>query len=222
MEELNNYVLFLNEAIVQWHHLGLKVSLTLHPRQGRYIPENVYQLLDRIHFMSYDMLGGGSSKYHASLSKVRQAVEELLQPGGGLERMPHKVLLGIPAYARHLQNPGQVKTFGEIYDGIQQEFESSGSASAAREVTKQFLRGDRDSTLDSWQGYEWESPTKIRAKIDLAKELNLGGVFFWELGQDKTTDEHPMGILLESATTANHDESSSFPETSKNQERTEL
>lgn len=193
MEELENYVLFLNEAITQWHHQGLKVSMTLHPGQGRYVPQNIYELLDRIHFMTYDMIhgGGGSSNYHASFSKVRGAIEELLQ-----QNVPsHKVLLGIPAYSRHLSNPGQVKAFGEIYDGIQQDANRS-------EDTRKFLLGDADSSLHSWNGYEWESPKRIRAKIDLAKDLNLGGVFFWELGQDKTTKEHPRGILLEAASVA--------------------
>ena len=195
MEELESYVLFLSEAITQWHHQGLKVSLTLRPGQGRLIPPNIYQLLDRIHFMTYDMIGGGSSNYHASLSKVRQAVEDLLQH----KVASQKVLLGIPAYARHLSNPSQVKTFGEVYDGIQEESESNPNSS---EETRNFLLGDAESSLHSWNGYEWESPTRIRAKIDLAKELNLGGVFFWELGQDKTTNEHPRGILLEAANAA--------------------
>jgi GH18 family chitinase len=197
--------LFLIEAISQWHHQGLKVSLTLHPRQGRMIPPNVYKLLDRIHFMTYDMIAP-DRKYHASLPKVRQAVEELLQPGGGVETMPHKVLLGIPAYARHLANPSQVKTFGEIYDEIHNEFTPNDNPT---EETKQFLLGDMKSTLNSWNGYEWESSSRIRAKIDLAKELNLGGVFFWELGQDKLTEGHPSGVLLETAIAANYERSSS-------------
>jgi GH18 family chitinase len=223
IEERDNYLLFLTEAIPQWHHQGLKISLTLHPRQGRMIPPSVYKLLDRVHFMTYDMIQGNtdldSSNYHANLSKVRQAVEELLQDGGGLETTPHKVLLGIPAYARHLRNPSQVKTFGEIYDGIQKESDSNPNSS---EKTIQFLLGDTDSTLHTWKGYEWESPTRIRAKIDLAKELNLGGVFFWELGQDKTTNVYPRGILLETAAVASYDGSPSLLEISGNQATTEL
>ena len=187
------------------------------------IPPSVYKLLDRVHFMTYDMIQGNtdldSSNYHANLSKVRQAVEELLQDGGGLETTPHKVLLGIPAYARHLRNPSQVKTFGEIYDGIQKESDSNPNSS---EKTIQFLLGDTDSTLHTWKGYEWESPTRIRAKIDLAKELNLGGVFFWELGQDKTTNVYPRGILLETAAVASYDGSPSLLEISGNQATTEL
>mmetsp|Transcript_18233 Transcript_18233/g.37596 ORF Transcript_18233/g.37596 Transcript_18233/m.37596 type:complete len:373 (-) Transcript_18233:99-1217(-) len=194
MEELKNYSTFLFEAADQWHRHGLKVSLTLHPGQGRYIDPRMYNLLDRIHFMTYDMIRGGGNNYHADISKVRGAVKELMEHGFD----GHKVLLGIPAYARHLSNPSQVKAFGEIYDGIQQESESHSS----KETTK-FLLGDAESSLHSWEGYEWESPTRIREKVDLAKELKLGGVFFWELGQDKTTEEHPRGILLEGAIAAN-------------------
>jgi GH18 family chitinase len=223
IEERDNYLSFLTEATTQWHHQGLKVSLTLHPHQGRMIPPSVYKLLDRIHFMTYDMIQSntdpGSSNYHASLSKVRQAVEELLQDGGGLETAPHKVLLGIPAYARHIRNPSQVKTFSEIYDGIRKESEKNPNPS---KKTEKIELGDTDSTLHSWKGYEWESPTRIRAKIDLAKELNLGGVFFWELGQDKTTNEYPGGILLETAAVASYDGSPLFLETSRNQGTTEL
>eukprot|EP00533_Pseudo-nitzschia_delicatissima_P006318 CAMPEP_0116081096 /NCGR_PEP_ID=MMETSP0327-20121206/2022_1 /TAXON_ID=44447 /ORGANISM="Pseudo-nitzschia delicatissima, Strain B596" /LENGTH=206 /DNA_ID=CAMNT_0003571823 /DNA_START=539 /DNA_END=1155 /DNA_ORIENTATION=+ len=194
MEELENYSSFIFDASDQWHRHGLKVSLTLHPGQGRYIDAQMYNLLDRIHFMTYDMIRGGGNNYHADLSKVRGAVEELLQHGVD----SHKVLLGIPAYARHLSSPSQVMTLGEIYDGIQQESELHPNEEIAK-----FLLGDVDSSLHSWEGYEWESPTRICEKIELAKELKLGGVFFWELGQDKTTEEHPRGILLEGAIAAN-------------------
>lgn len=194
MEELENYSSFIFDASDQWHRHGLKVSLTLHPGQGRYIDPQMYNLLDRIHFMTYDMIRGGGNNYHADLSKVRGAVEELLQHGVD----SHKVLLGIPAYARHLSSPSQVMTLGEIYDGIQQESELHPNEEIAK-----FLLGDVDSSLHSWEGYEWESPTRVCEKIELAKELKLGGVFFWELGQDKTTEEHPRGILLEGAIAAN-------------------
>ena len=170
--------------------------------------------------MTYDMLGSSipgssssSGNYHASLAKVRQAVEELLHPGVGLERTPQKVLLGIPAYARHLRDPSQVKTFGEIYDSIIQRSDDDMD----------------DSSLHSWKGYEWESPARIQAKIDLAKEMQLGGIFFWELGQDKCTNEHPSGILFDTAVAAasvgglsSSSSSSSSREKSKSEGTTEL
>ena len=188
MEELENYVLFLSEAITQWHHHGLKVSMTLHPGLAKYIPNNIFELLDRIHFMAYDMIQGGG--YHASVSKVIAAVEELLR-----HKVPsHKVLLGIPAYSRHENNPGQVKMFAEIYDEIEKD--------ASHDEQKKIF-----SDLNSWHGYTWESPVRIREKIHLAKKMKLGGVFFWELGQDKITKEQPGGILLEAAAAEMEDDS---------------
>ena len=221
IEERDNYIAFLTEAIPQWHHQGLAVSLTLHPRQGRMIPPSVYELLDRIHFMTYDMAhdinNRDGSKYHASILKVRHAVEELLADAKGLKR--NKVLLGIPAYARQTHNPSQVKTFSEIYDDIRIEHESNQNPS---KDVREFLLGDTEGDLHSWSGYEWESPKRIRAKVDLAKDLNLGGVFFWEIGQDKGIDEHPRGILLETAMAAVYEIFPTLLETSKSQRDTEL
>ena len=67
---------------------------------------------------------------------------------------------------------------------------------------KIFLLGDMDSSMHSWKGYEWESPIKIRAKVDLAKGKDLGGIFFWEIGQDKFTGRHPSGVLFDTALAA--------------------
>jgi GH18 family chitinase len=102
-----------------------------------------------------------------------------------LETTPEKILLGIPAYARRLQVPTDVKTFGEIYDGLIEE---------RRTINWQ--------TLHSWNGYEWESGNRIQDKVDLAKNRGLGGIFFWEIGQDKITPSHPRGVLLEAAAIA--------------------
>jgi GH18 family chitinase len=203
IQQRENYILFLIEAIPQFQKEGIKVSITLHPHQCRLIPPTVYQLLDRIHLMSYDMIGSSSdgsssvSNYHASLDKVRQTIKKLLQPGIGLEKTPQKVLLGIPVYSRHHRNPSQVKTFGEIYDEIRIDNNNNPNEEKTR-----FLLGDIYSSMHSWKGYEWDSPSRIQAKIDLAKENDLGGIFFWEIGQDKFTDEHPNGILFDTAATA--------------------
>jgi len=211
LEERDNYVLFLTEGIPLWHKEGLKVSITLRPHHGKLIPPTLYQLLDRIHLMAYDMISssndGISSNYHANIDKVRHAIEELLQPGIGLEKTPQKVLLGIPIYCRHQLDFSQVKTFGEIYDEIR--IDNNGNNNPKDEKTNKFLRGDRDSSMHSWNGYEWESPARIQNKTILAKEKGLGGIFFWELGQDKFIDEHPNGILFEAASLAESSLSSS-------------
>lgn len=202
IQERDNYILFLTEAIPRWHQEGLKVSMTLRPHHGKMIPASVYQMLDRIHFMTYDMIGDtthsdSSDNYHASLKKVRRAVEELLQTGKNLKNTPEKVLLGIPAYARHLRNPSQVKTFGEIYDSIQSARSDSNS-----KRTEEILDDDEIIKMHSWKAYEWESSARIQEKVNLARDMGIGGVFFWEVGQDKFTRDHPRGVLLETASEA--------------------
>lgn len=192
VQEHDSYVLFLKEALAAWKDdAGLKVSMTLHPHQK--LPPQLYTHLDRINLMAYDMVhpqgGNAGNAYHANIDKVRRAVNDLLlQPGSGLDRAPHKILLGIPAYARHVEHPERVKAFGEIYD----------------EVTQ----GDRSHAWDdfhSLEGFEWESPKRIREKVDLAREKGLGGVFLWEVGMDKFSEEFPGGMLLEAAARASRD-----------------
>ena len=75
--------------------------------------------------------------------------------------------------------------------------------------------------MHSWKGYEWESPERIQAKTILAKEKGLGGIFFWELGQDKFTDEHPKGVLFDTASTAELS-SSSYIEKAEDEPMIEL
>ena len=55
-------------------------------------------------------------------------------------------------------------------------------------------------SLNAWKGYRFDSPDDVRAKVRYVKELVLGGVFLWELGQDKQ-EEGAGGMLLEAAAT---------------------
>jgi hypothetical protein len=100
--------------------------------------------------------------------------------------------LGIPTYARHTQNPGSVKTFAEIVDAIEKETD---------------LPAKFDGQND-WHGLRYDSPQAVRDKVDYAKRKGLGGVFFWELGQDKQHASAAGGMLLEAA--ARHADSARF------------
>jgi GH18 family chitinase len=190
----DNYVVFLQEAIQIWHDAGLKVSMTTIFHPGMKFLSQINQQIDRLHLMTYDMISRDKDSrdpYHASLGKTKEMLEALLQPDGGLDISPEKILLGIPAYARHLHNPGNAKTFGEIFDAVLQE------------------DGEDKSFVDwyslyAWNGFEWESGERIRDKVSLAKEKGLGGIFFWELGQDKLSNQFPRGLLLETAAVAIH------------------
>ena len=167
-EQLQAYVSLLLEASKRLRAAGLLLSVALHPRQ--FMPPQVYDAVDIIHIMTYDM----ADNHVAPYNMVVRAVEEFIKYGCPASKM----LLGIPAYARHYQNPGLVKTFAEIMD------DSSGMAVSTQE----------------WNGYRYDSQASIHRKVGYAIEKGTAGVFFWELGQDK---QHPKlgpgGILLEAA-----------------------
>jgi GH18 family chitinase len=194
IHDRDQYVIFLQEAIQQWHDAGLQVSMTtMFNPEVTFVVSQVYQQIDRFHVMTYDLFIRNASDdndpYHASLAKTMAILEAWLQPFAdeGISRTghtPEKFLLGIPVYARQLQNPGNVMTFGEIYDAIQKE------------------KGNDEQSIDwnslhSWNGFEWESGQRIRDKVELAKSKGLGGIYFWEVGQDKVNYEHPRGLFLE-------------------------
>ena len=176
-QEYHKYMSWINMSVPYWKEGGLNVSLALHA--GQHMMVDVYHAVDRIHLMTYDLPERTVGMYHADLSAVQNAVEGLMKSGCP----PNKILLGIPAYARHMDNPGMVKTYAEIVD----EMEQDGIPTQAWD------------TIDIWQGYQFDSPQAVLRKVELARSMKLGGVFFWELGQDKSHTIAPGGILLEAA-----------------------
>jgi chitinase len=200
--EYVQYLRWVNRTAPALRRKGLKVSLTLHPHQFAF--PDVYQGVDRVHLMAYDMIatsgsvvasgtndkGDGdddSDSYHGSFVSARQAIEKLLESGCP----PSKIMLGIPAYARHMSDPTQVKTFGEMLNEATQAAESLQSKSAIVDLN--------DNFGTEYRGYRGESPRRVRRKVQVARSLGLGGVFFWELGQDARNSQAPGGILLQAA-----------------------
>ena len=57
--------------------------------------------------------------------------------------------------------------------------------------------GYRELTQSLYKGYLFDSPGRVKRKVKFAKEQGLGGVFLWELGQDKQVRGAPGGMLLE-------------------------
>ena len=178
------YLAWLERAIPELHNHNLKVSIALHA--GMYLTSAIYESVDRIHFMTYDMMYDRTSManrphdhYHADMYQTDQAVQKLVQSG-----CPRaKIILGIPAYFRHYQNPGMVKTFAEMVD------------EAALENANDF------SKLNEWKGFRGDSPESAAKKVKYARQQKLGGVFIWELGQDKQVDGNG-GYLLEAISAA--------------------
>lgn len=124
--------------------------------------------------MTYDMLGAPNKNtpgHHAELNAVKTVIEAFISHGCP----PGKLILGLPAYARHGENHAFIKTYSEIIDAY------------------------GHGKLGTVDGYFFDSPEDVTAKVKYAKKAGLGGIFLWELGQDKQTDQYEGGILLQTA-----------------------
>lgn len=192
-EELISYLHLLLEASDALHKADLLISVALHPRQT--LHKQVYDVVDRINLMTYDMITStGPGSHHAKLSDAREAVDALVASGCPSE----KILLGIPAYARHVDNAGMVKTYSEIIDGVMEEEKQSSGTTSGTEATFEIIHD-----MNNYQGYAFDSPAIVEKKVAYARSVGLGGVFFWEIGQDSFKDDLVSGgVLLHAASLA--------------------
>lgn len=173
MNEWKAYLHFVEYAGAQFRGRNLNLSVVVHP--GQFLPPLVCQAVDRVNIMTYDMLSAPGNKpgHHAELSVAKTVIEAFITHGCPSA----KLVLGIPAYARNGQNHAFVKTYSEMVDEY------------------------GDINLSPVHGYYFDSPTDVKAKVNYAKDM-IGGVFFWELGQDKQNAEYEGGILLQAAASA--------------------
>eukprot|EP00980_Cylindrotheca_fusiformis_P013211 scaffold3359_cov123-Cylindrotheca_fusiformis.AAC.15 len=177
-QQLSDYVRFVREASEVWHEKNIQISVTWHP-QRMSLPPAIFDLVDRVNLMAYDMMTA-AGQHHAEMMDTKRAVESLSEQGCPAD----KIWLGIPFYGRNLQNPGHAETFEALYKRMQSTFRE---------------RYNQDNT-SHFDGFEWDSPKQIEMKVEYAYTKNLGGIFFWELGQDYQEEpKAPGGILLEAA-----------------------
>ena len=87
--------------------MTVTVCIAVHPGQ---IWTQTFKEADFIHLMSYDSCAGAPCR-HATLDSAKEHVTAMLK--GGIPAS--KLLLGIPAYAREMNHPQEVKTYEEIY-----------------------------------------------------------------------------------------------------------
>jgi len=162
-KDLNKFYTFLRSSSMRLKVSGFQVAVAVHAGMRFRNPNPDF--VDNIHLMAYDMVA--DKKFHASMDDVKKAVEILQQ-----DWEPSKIILGIPAYARHKDRPDKVITFAEVVD-------KGGSMES----------GDMD-------GYLYETPESVREKVRFAREQGLGGVFLWELGQDNPSIKDGPGMLV--------------------------
>ena len=168
--------LFLVDLAHALHQQNLFLSITTR----HLLPPTVVAAVDRIQFMAYDLLSnqGGSpnqNQNHANIHIISQMLNHWINTR---HYPPAKIVLGIPAYARHGTTPGNVKTFAEMVDDGMNIQKKEGK----------------------WKGYLFDSVHNVQTKVKYAKEMGLKGVFLWELGQDKQDENGaPSGWLLTAA-----------------------
>ncbi len=191
IDEWKSYLELLVQASGFLRKNNLLLTVALHP--GQLLPPGVCNVVDRVHLMTYDMFAPPNEQkndirvsherkgHHASMHLVQDVISSFMEHGCP----PEKIILGIPAYARHENNFGMVKTYSEMVDDI---------------LAKSGLdAGDLDAK-NNWKGYQFDSPSDVRGKVEYATKTRLGGVFFWELGQDSSVVDG--GLLLRTTGTS--------------------
>lgn len=164
------YEELLRSAAILLHTSGILMSVALHA--GQKMPQDIYNAVDRINLMTYEM---PKSTYHADFEGTKLAVQALIQSGCP----SHKIFMGIPMYGHHKNNRAKKMSYADIVNTV--------------------LESTTEDDGFEMANYMMDSPRDVAQKVKYALAEKLGGVFFWELGQDKQTEEAPGGILLETA-----------------------
>lgn len=94
---------------------------------------------------------------HSTFSAAEEAVDHWL--GQGLP--PEKICLGLPLYGRGIKEHDKTTTYADL-------------------VAKPGFK----SNDDEWEGFYFNGPNTMKAKVDMAKRKRLAGVMAWEIGQD--------------------------------------
>lgn len=135
-----------------------RLSIAIHPSIGTFDALKTFrldQVADWIHVMAYD---SRSPTGHASLDFVREVIEHTKAHSD-----VSKLTLGIPFYARSLDNLGDVKTYEEI---------------------RRDASGAFDEKENRVGAFAFDSVSDVREKVRLASAAGYAGVMIWELGQD--------------------------------------
>ena len=199
VEDYQNYIQLIKETSDEFHKAEVNLMVTVAVHTHQILPKLIYNFLDRIHIMTYDIPYSKQEtkfKHHAGHRATVQSIKDFIAHGAP----PEKINLGIPFYARHQRNPGEVKTFSEIVDSMKsnKKFDVSSDNATISENRKQM-----ENIKAIYDGFVFDSPKRIIKKVDFAKNHGIGGIFFWEIGQDYQGEDFSTGgVLLQAASRA--------------------
>ncbi|KXJ88923.1 glycoside hydrolase superfamily [Microdochium bolleyi] len=195
----NDYIALLRT--LREHLPGPRYLLTTALPVGEWVLKHIDlhaagQLLDSLNLMSYDFTGGWTEVcgHHAQLlpppgraedchpvmrTSAHEGVEYVV--GRGFPR--HKIVLGIPAYARSFADahgPGQPFTAAEEMDYCDMPREWIHRANLDRNTGAAWYVDGGDQQEGGGKGFvSFDVPPTVRHKAGYARSMGLGGLFYW-------------------------------------------
>ncbi len=195
MQEINNTLKTANpEYLVTAAIPGGKYGYS------RYELDKLNNILDYFHLMTYDLQASGKASHHTGLytgsgtphGSCQQTVDLFYSKGVS----KNKLVVGIAFYGRKFNTSSSSIgssssttsapsiTYTDIYNNYLVPIKN-GSTTIKRywdDTTK--APYIYDSSTRVWISYD--DPESIKAKCDYVKSNNLGGVMFWDYGEDQT------------------------------------
>jgi chitinase len=144
--------------------LGSQRTLSAAVAGWQRLPPAGWAALDAVHLMAYD-----GPERHATLEAAIHDVRRLRDQGVPAA----KIRLGLPLYGRGIAPAAreQVLTYAQLVE-----------------------RHHPSAAVNEVDGIYFNGPDLIRTKLDFARLAGLGGVMFWEVGQDARGDASLLRI----------------------------
>jgi len=216
-----NWVAFIDELATALHFSGRLLTVSIPPiydtgRTGDsgywvYDYAAIGKHVDRIRIMAYDYSTDSPGPI-APLAWVRSTVKAAKKAVGD----DSKIVLGVPMYGRNwvvgttgtcpADAPGKVDpNLREVAALLEQYGATVVRDEGTQESTFTYQRESSDGVNSCVQTREvhFMDPAGVRARVDVARDLRIGGVVFWALGYDTAAEwaaitdvARPRGIVV--------------------------
>ena len=166
----------------------------------RYELTKLNNILDYVHLMTYDLQSSGEASHHTALfsgsgtphGSVKQTVDLFYSQGVS----KRKLIVGIAFYGRKFNTSkhylgsassttsAQSITYTDIYNNYLVPIKNGSTTITRYWDNTSMAPYIYDSSTRVWITYD--DPESIKAKCEYVKDNNLGGVMFWDYGEDQT------------------------------------
>ena len=193
-----NWVSFVQELAAELHAQGKLLTVTIPPvydsertrDSGKWVydPKAIGEVADFVRFMAYDY----STSSPGPIAPI-DWVRDLTKAAKKLIADDSKIVLGIPLYGRNWVTstqgtcpegtPGRASpTQVEVANLIQQYAVTPQHVDDTKEAVFTYQRPDGTGACIQTREVHFMDAAGVRARVDLARELRIGGVIFWAMG----------------------------------------